>query len=265
MADEPSQSSEPRLWRLHSDAVNSAFVTGAIAGRRFDHALKTDLFDEAVTTGIVPLLAGVAERVSGVDVSAQIVAQAACHQPRLEARIADIRRLPFADDTFDLVVSLSTLDHLDNVDEIAAAIGEIARVLVPGGTLALTVDNRANPVVALRNALPGGALRRARLVAYETGATIGPRQLERLVRAAGLRPRASKALMHCPRLPAVVAARCLAGSPSTHARFLRVAASIDALDRLPTRYLTGYFAAIVAERAAGSSPTRPSPKPRNQP
>ena len=247
MADQSCQTSEPRLWRLHSDAVNSAFVAGAIAGRHFRHALKTDLFDEAVTTGVVPLLAGVAERVSGVDVSSQIVAQARRHHPQLEARIADIRELPFADETFDLVVSLSTLDHLDTVEEIATAIGEIARVLVPNGMLVLTVDNRANPVVALRNALPGGALQRARLVAYETGPTIGPRRLERLVRAAGLRPRTSKALMHCPRLPAVVAARCVSDSPLAHARFLRVAASIDVLDRLPTRYLTGYFAAIVAD------------------
>lgn len=238
---------EPQLWRLHSDAVNSAFLCSAISGRRFRHALKTDLFDEWVTPGVVPLLAAAAEAVSGVDIAPEVVAGALRRQPGLEAVVADVRRLPFPDDSFDLVVSLSTLDHLETVGEISAAIGEIARVLAPGGMLALTIDNRANPVVALRNALPGGPLRSAGLVAYETGPTVGPRKLDRLVREAGMRPSASKALMHCPRLPGVAVARSVSSSPAAQARFLRIVARLDVLDRLPTRYVTGYFAGIVAD------------------
>jgi hypothetical protein len=54
--------------------------------------------------------------------------------------------------------------------------------------------------------------------------------------------------MHCPRLPAVMLARLLERSPIARNGFLRTARRFDALDRLPTRYLTAYFAGIVAER-----------------
>lgn len=239
---------EPRLWRAHSDATNTAFVRRALNGRRFRRALKTDLFDEAITGGVMPVLREGAESVSAIDISPQVVDGARARFPGLEANVADVRSIPFADGEFDLVVSISTLDHLASVDEIGAAIRELTRVLAPGGTLALTVDNGANPVVALRNALPAEALHRAGLVAYEIGPTVGPRGLERLVRAAGARPRTREALMHCPRLPAVTVARRLEGSPGAHGRFLRAARRFDALDRLPTRYVTGYFAGVVAER-----------------
>jgi SAM-dependent methyltransferase len=237
---------EPRLWRMHSDSVNAAFVRRAMAGRRFRRALKTDLFDEATTGGVVPVMREASGAVAGIDISAEVADGARRRFPDLETRVADVRRLPFGDGEFDLVVSLSTLDHLASVDEIAGAVGELVRVLAPGGTLALTIDNGANPVVALRNRLPAAPLRRAGVVAYELGPTVGPRRLEELVRRAGARPRSCEALMHCPRLPAVALARRL--PPSGHARFLRGARRFERLARMPTRQVTGYFAAVVAER-----------------
>jgi SAM-dependent methyltransferase len=239
---------EPPLWRLHSDAVNGAFVRRALAGRRFRSALKTDLFDEAMTAGIVPVIRESADSVTGIDFSAETVERARRRDPSLAAKTADVRRLPFEQGAFDLVVSLSTLDHLESVSEIEDAILELARVLAPRGTLALTVDNQANPAVALRNLLPGAPLRRIGLVAYAVGPTVGPRRLERLVRDAGLRPSRREALMHCPRLPAVTLARRLERSSRAQGRFLRTARRFEALERLPSRYLTGYFAAIVAQR-----------------
>ena len=238
---------EPRLWRLHSDAVNASFVRRAIAGRRFRSALKTDLFDEAMTAGIVPVIREGTDSVAGIDFSAQIVERAQSRYPDLGARTADVRRLPFEDGSFDLVVSLSTIDHLGSHEEMAEAVLELARVLAPGGTLAITVDNQLNPVVALRNLLPRRPLRRLGLVAYPAGPAVGPRRLERLVRGAGLRPSRSEALMHCPRLPAVALARRLR-SPRSEVRFLSAARRCEALNRLPSRYISGYFAAIVAIR-----------------
>jgi SAM-dependent methyltransferase len=237
---------EPDLWRSHSDAVNAAFVRRAIGGRRFRRALKTDLFDEATTGGVVPVMSEAAASVAGVDIAPEVAEGAAARFSGLETLVADVRRLPFADGEFDLIVSLSTLDHLESAEQIAGAIGELVRVLAPGGTLALTIDNGANPVVALRNALPAAPLRRAGAVAYEVGPTVGPRRLARLVHEAGARPRSREALMHCPRLPAVALARRV--PPSSSARFLRGARRFESLARLPTRYATGYFAAVVAER-----------------
>jgi SAM-dependent methyltransferase len=248
LAVAPIEPREPRLWRLHSDATNRAFLARALAGRRFESVLKTDLFDEAVTAGVMPVLREHAGSVAGIDLSPDVVALAAGRHPEIAARRGDVRDLPFGDASFDLVVSLSTLDHLASVGEIGAAIGGLRRVLAPGGTLALTIDNLVNPVVAARNALPGAALREAGLVAYRVGPTVGPRRLERLVREAGLEPLSRAALMHCPRLPAVALARRIERSPVRSERFLRAARAFEVLGRLPTRYLTGYFVAIVARR-----------------
>ena len=49
---------------------------------------------------------------------------------------ADVRRLPFASDSFDVVTAMDIIEHID--DDKAAA-GEINRVLKPGGRLFVTV------------------------------------------------------------------------------------------------------------------------------
>lgn len=238
---------EPRIWRLHSDAVNGAFLRRALSGRHFHSALKTDLFDETVTDGIVPVIREAADAVTGIDFSSDVVERAQRRDPRLVTRTADIRRLPFEDGAFDLVVSTSTIDHLGSVAEMQQAVIELARVLTPDGTLVITVDNRVNPVIAVRGLLPGPAMRRLGLVAYPVGPSVGPRRLEQFVRRAGLRPYRREALMHSPRLPAVALARRLHSSRG-ESRFLRTARRFEALDRLPSRYLTGYFAALAASR-----------------
>jgi len=50
--------------------------------------------------------------------------------------------MKFADDFFDSIVSIETLEH---VPELAAAAAEISRVLRPGGELLITVPNRWFP------------------------------------------------------------------------------------------------------------------------
>jgi SAM-dependent methyltransferase len=49
---------------------------------------------------------------------------------------ADGTRLPFADDAFDRVIAAEVLEH---IPDDAAALAELARVLRPGGTIAVTV------------------------------------------------------------------------------------------------------------------------------
>jgi SAM-dependent methyltransferase len=48
----------------------------------------------------------------------------------------DATRLPFADDTFDRVITSEVLEHIQND---VGALGEFVRVLKPGGTFAVTV------------------------------------------------------------------------------------------------------------------------------
>jgi hypothetical protein len=49
--------------------------------------------------------------------------------------------------------------------------------------------------------------------------------------------------MHCPRLPTIAAGRLLPRRPGEHERFLAALGGFEALERLPTRSVTGYFVA----------------------
>lgn len=56
----------------------------------------------------------------------------------VDSRVADGRALPFPDDSFDAAFSVSVLEHIPDAGD-TAAIRELARVLRPGGRLAITV------------------------------------------------------------------------------------------------------------------------------
>jgi arsenite methyltransferase len=58
---------------------------------------------------------------------------------KVEIRNADVRQIPFADHSFDYVLSNLCLHNIDNKEGRATACREIARVLKPGGT-ALIAD-----------------------------------------------------------------------------------------------------------------------------
>jgi ubiquinone/menaquinone biosynthesis C-methylase UbiE len=52
---------------------------------------------------------------------------------RVEVKTADMRKLPFDDDSFDVVVSCAAIHNLYDAGDRARAIAEIARVLRAGG------------------------------------------------------------------------------------------------------------------------------------
>lgn len=246
-----------RLWRSYCDRINTRLCERWLPEMPVARALKTDLFDEASSAGLCPLLATRARTVVGIDLSSLTLQRARMAQPTRVVG-ADVRRLPFADQVFDLVLSNSTLDHFASLDDVAMALAELRRVLKPGGHLVLTLDNLANPAVAVRNALPFRLLNRWRLVPYYVGATCGPRRLGLLVRQAGLEPVELGTLMHCPRLPAVLLAQALErfGSERLNALFLRILTWWESLEVLPTRYWTGYFLALKAVRPERPAPSR---------
>ena len=233
------------LWRRHSDAVNERLVPPGPLGR----VLKTDLFEEAVGEGLVPLLARAGDEVHGVDADPETVAAAVARcDGTLRATRADVRRLPYPDRHFDAVVSTSTLDHFERFDDVRTSLRELHRVLRPGGVLVLTLDNLANPVVRLRNGLPFGLLHRLGVVPYFVGATCGPRRLRAELVAAGFVVEDQRAVLHCPRAPAIRLARSIGGRPRAEV-LLRMLMAMERLGRLPTRHLTGYYVAARARRA----------------
>lgn len=239
-----------RLWRTHSDAVNVALVARWLGGIVCDRLLKTDLFDEAMGAGLYPCLREHARQVAAIDVAPSVLSAAKARYPALDVVAADVRRLPFADGSFDAIVSNSTLDHFERRDEIAEALEGLHRVLKPGGLMLVTMDNLRHPGVALRNALPHGLLRRLGLVDYPAGATVGPRGLAATLRDAGFDLLHSAAILHCPRALAVRRARSVErnGSPAGRRRLLQRLARWEALERLPTRSLTAHYVGVLARK-----------------
>jgi SAM-dependent methyltransferase len=237
------------LWRRHSDRVNISFLAPRLPVERVERLLKTDLFDEANSEGLAPLLARHARMVVGIDVSTSVLRAAHRQYPLLRPAAADVRCLPFADESFDCIVSTSTLDHFANRDELLASLNELARVLRPRGLLILTLDNPANPAVGLRNALPFSWLHRIGLVPYFVGTTLRARDLRASAEAAGLEVKETTFILHCPRALAVVATRlarhCRRG---TQERLLRMLGRFEGLASWPTRHSTGYFVALCATK-----------------
>ncbi len=256
VGDAWKQTRQHTLWRLHSDTINAGLFTRWLPAGRVEHLLKTDLFDEAYGDGLYRLLASKAQNVFGIDISAVILHAARSRHTSLRAIGADTSCLPFADGTFDLIFSNSTLDHFESRSEIVASLSELRRVLRMGGQLFLTLDNLANPIIALRNALPFRLLNRMRIVPYYVGATYGPFRLRRILRHVGFQVLEVSAVMHCPRVFAVAVAGSLErhAGPEAHRRFLRFLMTFERLSRWPTRFLTGHFVAVRAIK---------SPSPEN--
>ena len=238
------------LWRRHCDTLNATLFSRWLPAGRCERLLKTDLFDEAMGDGLYPLLAERARSIIGVDIAGSVLAAAQARHPALNIVEADVRALPFAANSFDVVVSNSTLDHFAERADIAVALRALERVLRPGGRLLLTLDNLANPAVAVRNALPFALLQRLRLVDYPIGATLGPRRLRRLLGEVGFAVVESTTLLHCPRAFAVARARRLQAraTDEAHGRFLRGLARWERLSRWPTDVVTGHYLAFCARK-----------------
>ena len=237
-----------RLWRSHSDGVNLGLLTRWFSAGQVERLLKTDLFDEAYGDGLFSMLKSKAKGVVGVDVSTVIVNASVERHIGLRASTADVRCLPFKESVFDVIVSNSTLDHFKTQDEIVGSLRELHRVLKTGGQLVITIDNLANPVIALRNTLLFRLLYRLGIVPYYVGKSFGPRRLSLELYQVGFDPLETTSIMHCPRVFAVAACRFLERytAPKTQTRFLRTLISFERLSRWPTLFFTGYFVAVRA-------------------
>jgi SAM-dependent methyltransferase len=255
-----------RLWGQHADDINARYLARWFPTERARRTLKTDLFDEAWRQGMVPWLLPRTARMVGIDLSPVAVRSAVRRHGQIAAINADICHLPFGGGTFEIVVSNSTLDHFRDPDQIAFGLSELFRVLEPGGRLLLTLDNGANPLVALRNALPFPLLHRLGLVPYYVGVTWPPATLCRALAAVGFEVLDLEAIMHCPRLVAVWLARLLdrrAGA-AARKRFLSAIMDFERLAFLPTRFLTAHFMAVHAVKPLGAASRSPGSDRRDR-
>jgi exosortase/archaeosortase family protein len=156
--------------------------------------LKTDLWDEAKNTRILCWAAEQGALVYGIDISEPIVRQARATFGGTPARfnLADVRSLPFADDSFDAIYSMGTIEHFD---ESKAAVREMARVLKPDGRLVLGVPNRHDPFL---RPLLVWLLSTLGLYAYGFEKSYSRRQLNRMLERAGLVPVVNTGILFIP-------------------------------------------------------------------
>jgi ubiquinone/menaquinone biosynthesis C-methylase UbiE len=247
LKDQPSRSwyLDPIVARQKQQAHLELVArwTSKTAGR----LLKTDLFEEA--NGADQLLFDLRDQCGiahGLDHDSAIVAQARRRSPpgsSIGFLVADVCFIPFKAGSFDVVVSSSTLDHFTNKRDFNLALQELGRVLHPGGTLIVTVDNPLNPLYwPLRWFSVAGPFR--------LGYTPSPESLRKQLAGMGFEVIGSATLLHNPRVLSTLlflAVRRVMGRKGDAA--IRALLIFFALfERLPTRQFTCCFNGVVARK-----------------
>jgi SAM-dependent methyltransferase len=212
--------------------------------------LKTDLFEEAMgPDAFLWDLAGNQNLVVGIDLSTAIAARAQQRDMSRHAQrgcvAADVRRLPFADGAFALIVSPSTLDHFIDPADLGRSLSELRRVLEPGGRLIITLDNRQNILDPLLRLVI-----RLGLVPYYVGRSYSVKELCAELETAGLAVQAVTAILHNPRLlatTAVAVANRLRWPPLIRL-VQRGLIATQWLEHTRWRYRTGSFVAATATK-----------------
>jgi ubiquinone/menaquinone biosynthesis C-methylase UbiE len=90
--------------------------------------------------------------ITAIDISPELIeaAKTGIKAGNVVFKIQNAYQMSFADNSFNAVIGSSVLHHL----EIGKALGEIFRVLKPGGIIAFTEPNMLNPQIALQKNIP---------------------------------------------------------------------------------------------------------------
>ncbi len=95
------------------------------------------LLDVACGPGVASAqAAAMGARVTGVDFSPEMIAEARRRHPAIAFETGDAEALPFPDASFDAVIANFGIHHVERPER---AIAEARRVLVPGGNFAFTI------------------------------------------------------------------------------------------------------------------------------
>ncbi len=115
-----------------------------------------DLLEVGYGSGVFfPELRKVCPQISGIDphdMVEEVSESIANAGIRADLRSGSVSEMPFDDDSFDVVVAVSALEYVEDID---AACHEIIRVLRPGGVVALVTPGKS-PILDLGLNLLGG-------------------------------------------------------------------------------------------------------------
>ena len=124
--------------------AKTAYVREVFARERVAHG--AEVLDVACGGGLVARpLAESGYRVTGIDLSANSVEMARRHAPSATFDVGDATDLPYGDASFDAVLLMDMLEH---VEDLGGVLREAGRVLRPGGVVAFNTFNRT-PLAAL--------------------------------------------------------------------------------------------------------------------
>lgn len=216
---------------------------GSLAGQR---VLKLDLWNEAFNTRILPWMRDQGARAFGLDVSWEITARAQRNHDDLRLAQADIRHLPWANDAFDFVYTMGTIEH---IDEYQAAVDEVFRVLRPGGKAIIGVPHKWN--IFLRPLLVW-VLQRFDKYPYSPEKAFSARELRAVVTRSGFVVSARSGVLTIPGIVRMADLFCFRRNISLH-RLTPFA--LWPFEVLETRFAWpgrfGYLLALVVEKPVG--------------
>ena len=125
-----------------------ADLLGRVLRRRFGVAHAGRLLDVGCGVGTLhPYLAGLFDEISGVDISAPCIAEAAQRCPKNSYAVA-APGAPFAGGGYDVTLAVCTLHHVPPKDW-QAFVADMARVTRPGGLVCVIEHNPLNPLTRL--------------------------------------------------------------------------------------------------------------------
>lgn len=109
-------------------AAVSELLGAAPLGRALDAACGTGRHSRT--------LVELGHQVTGIDLTPEMLERARANVPEASFAVADLRELPFQSHSFELAVCGLALAHLPSLGD---GVGELARVLAPGGHLIVSV------------------------------------------------------------------------------------------------------------------------------
>jgi ubiquinone/menaquinone biosynthesis C-methylase UbiE len=222
------------------------------AGQRI---LKTDLYAEArcMPRAFLPDILKTNQNAIGMDISIAVTHAAKNHldqngyRKNVECVSCDIRQLPFQTNQFDLIISDSTVDHFHYREDIVTSLNELHRVLIPGGTLIISMDNKSNitePLFRLWIKLG--------LAPYFIGVTYNIKELKTQLARTGFHIEEESAIIHNPRFFTKMIIKMLRriNAQRYEGIMRRMLGAFDRLENTKLKYFTAQFIAVKAKKTA---------------